>query len=310
MAIEDPQVGKFEVGDINDLVDRLLRDLGQPEPPLSLDQVRALQKLDLSYYSKTDLNLLDEMAHRARMAGSTILSTAKRMAEIVEQYGLRGLLMLKENDKKIFIDDGVAQLKHRFIIAHEITHDLLPWHRALLLGDNESTLSLSCHQTMEAEANYGGRRLIFMGSQFQREARDVPISWQSIETMKKRYGNTYTTTLWQFVCERDPSQPVFGMISRHPLHPDIGRDKGGDVAYFIRSDGFRQHFSNVTERDAFAALRSYVSGKKRGPMGEDMRVFANANGDACDFDMFSFSNGYELLTYGVYRGLHRKVVGF
>lgn len=309
MADDDPKIGQYERGDINDLVDRLLRDLGMPEPPLNLDQVRQLQKLDLSYYSKTDLNLLDEMAHRARMAGSTILSSAKRMADVVSQYGLRGLLMLKENDKKIFIDDSVPALKHRFIISHEITHDLLPWHRALLLGDNEATLSPSCHQVMEAEANYGGRRLIFMGKRFHAEARDISVSWTSIEMMKKRYGNTLTTTLWQFVCERDPGHPVFGLISRHPLHPEIGRDHGGDVAYFIRSDGFRQYFSNVSEQDAFNALRSYVSGKKRGPMGEDIQVFFNANGEACDFEMFSFSNGYELLTYGVYKGLHRQVVG-
>lgn len=310
MASEDQQIGDFEREDIDDLVDRLLRDLGRPEPPLDLDQVRALQKLDLSYYSKTDLNLLDEMAHRARMAGNTIMSSAKRMVDVVEQYGLRGLLMLKEHDKKIFIDNDVVALKRRFIVAHEITHDLLPWHRALLLGDNESTLSPSCHQTMEAEANYGGRRLIFMGGQFQLEARDVAINWNSIEAMKKRYGNTYTTTLWQFVCERDPMHPVFGMISRHPRHPEIGgRVSGEDVSYFIRSNGFRQRFSNVTDRDAYAALTSYVSGKRRGPMGEDVRIFSNANGELCEFQMFTFSNGYELLTCGVFQKLHHRLVG-
>lgn len=311
MAKEEPPVERYEAIDINELVDRLLRDLGRPEPPLQLDQVRLLQKLDLTYYSKTDLNLLDEMAHHARMAGSTILSTAKRMAEVVDQYGLRGLLMLKENEKKIFIDDDVVELKRRFIIAHEITHDLLPWHRSLLLGDNEATLSPSCHQIMEAEANYGGRRLIFMGGRFQLEARDCEFNWKSIEMFKKRYGNTLTTTLWQMVCEREPMHAAFGMISRHPLHPKIGdRGDGENVAYFIRSNGFRVQFPNVVEKNAFDALRTYATAKQRGPIGEDICVFMNANGEPCDFEMFTFSNGYQLLTYGVYIGLHRRVVGF
>ena len=202
MAKEEPPIGQFETIDINTNVDRLLRDLGRPEPPLRLEQVRDLQKLDLTYYSKSDLNLLDEMAHRAKMAGSIILSTARRMVDVVDQFGLRGLLMLKENEKKIFIDDEVAELKRRFIIAHEITHDLLPWHRALLLGDNEATLSPSCHQVMEAEANYGGRRLIFMGGQFQKEARDCQLNWQSIEAFRSRkypspppYGTWYASVI-------------------------------------------------------------------------------------------------------------------
>lgn len=311
MATDEPPIGNYETIDINDHVDRLLRDLGRPEPPLKLEQVRELQKLDLTYYTKSDLNLLDEMAHRARMAGNTILSTAKRMAEVVDQFGLRGLLMLKKNEKKIFIDNDVVELKRRFIIAHEITHDLLPWHRSLLLGDNEETLSPGCHQTMEAEANYGGRRLIFMGGRFQKEARDCELSWKSIEVFKKRYGNTLTTTLWHMVCERDPEHPVFGMISRHPHHATIGnRGNGEDVAYFIRSNGFRTHFANVDQKATFNALRSYATTKTRGPIGEDVYIFSNMNGEPCDFEMFTFSNGYDLLTCGVYRGPHRRVVGF
>lgn len=312
MTTEEPPIGAFEKYDINEHVRRLLRDLGSPEPPLKLEEVRALQKLDLTYYSKSDLNMLDEIAHRARLAGNTIMTSAKRMADVVEKFGLRGLLMLKENEKKIFIDDDkVFPLKRRFVIAHEITHDLLPWHRSLLLGDNEETLSLNCHQTMEAEANFGARQLIFMGEQFRREALDCAFDWKTIEAMKKRYGNTLTTTLWQMVCERDPTQPAFGMISRHPYHDSIGnRGNGSNVAYFIRSDAFRERFANVSEADGFAAMRRYATTRRRGPIGEAIETFTDVNGELSDFEMFTFSNGYDLLTYGVYKGRHRQVMGF
>ncbi len=312
MAIEEPRIGSFEAKDINDHVYRLLRDLGFPEPPLKLEEVRALQKLDLTYYSKSDLNMLDEIAHRARLAGNTLMTSAKRMVDVVDKFGLRGLLMLKENEKKIFIDDDVKELKRRFVIAHEITHDLLPWHRSLLLGDNETTLSLNCHFAMEAEANYGGRQLIFMGQQFRKEALDCAFDWKTIGAMKKRYGNTLTTTLWQMVCERDPTQPVFGMISRHPYHATIGkRANGGDLAYFIRSDAFCERFANVIDADGFTALRRYASTtRRRGPIGEDVQIFADVNGELHNFDMFTFSNGYDLLTYGAHKGPHQKLIGF
>ncbi len=303
MPVIEPPIGKYERSDINEHIARLLRDLGTPEPPIRLEQVRALQKLDLTYYSKSDLNLLDEMAHRAKMAGHQISSTAKSMRDVVSEYGLKGLLMLKEGDKRIYIDDDVVELKRRFIISHEILHDLLPWHRSLLIGDNEATLNPTFHHAMEAEANYGGRRLIFMGDQFQQEALDCTFEWKTINKFKNRYGNTLTTTLWHMVCERDPKQPAFGLISRHPYHADICAKAGNEnVAYFPRSQGLIDRFPSITHDIAFAAVTEHASTKKRGPVGEGESLFYDANGDAHLFNIFSFSNTYDLLTYGVYKG--------
>lgn len=302
MSVIEPKIADYERADINAHVARLLRDLGNPEPPLRLEIVRELQELDLTYYSKSDLNLLDEMAHRAKMAGHKISSTAKSMREVVNGFRLKGLLMLKEGDKRIFIDDDVVSLKRRFVIAHEILHDLLPWHRSLLIGDNESTLNPTFHQAMEAEANYGGRRLIFMGDQFQREALDCSFEWKTIAKFKERYGNTLTTTLWQMVCERDPEHPAFGLISRHPYHPDICPKAGNDnVAYFPRSRGLIERFPSLSHDIAFSAVVEHATRRKRGPVGEGESVFYDANGDAHLFEMYSFSNTYDLLTFGVYK---------
>ena len=59
MPVIEPIIGTYERGDINEHIARLIRDLGNPEPPLHLEQVRELLKLDLTYYSKSDLNLLN-----------------------------------------------------------------------------------------------------------------------------------------------------------------------------------------------------------------------------------------------------------
>ncbi|UTW59040.1 ImmA/IrrE family metallo-endopeptidase [Kordiimonas sp. SCSIO 12603] len=311
MTMLEPEIGEFESKDIREHVNRLLRDLGWPEPPIKLEEARAIQKLDLTYYSKTDLNLLDEIAHKTKLAGATILGTARKMTEVVEKAGLRGLLLLKENDKKIFIDDEVVQLKRRFLIAHEISHDLLPWHRSLLMGDNEHTLNPGCHQMMEAEANYTARKLIFHGDLFQREALDCKFSWNSIKALKHRYGNTYTTTLWHMVCERDPDHPAFGLIGKHPYHSDIGsRKSNSNVAYFPRSKAFRERFSHVSSEDLFNVISTYASRNKKGPIGETELILTDLNGESCVFYMYSFSNGYDLLTFGYFLELHKSLVGF
>lgn len=308
MSILEPDIGEIERREIHDHIARLLRDLGNPEPPLRLEKVRELQKLDLSYYSKSDLNLLDEMAHKARLAGHQISSSAKSMRDVVTQFGIKGLLMLKEGDKKIFIDDEVVPLKRRFVISHEIIHDLLPWHRSLLIGDNEETLNPTFHQEMEAEANYGGRRLIFMGDQFPSEARDCAFDWRSIQQFHKRYGNTLTTTLWHMVCERDPDHPAFGLISKHPYHSDICVRAGNDnVAYFPRSRGLIERFPKLTHDLAYAAVVDHASRSKRGPVGQGESVFYDANGDPHVFEIYSFSNTHDLLTYGLWKRPHRKL---
>lgn len=308
MPVIEPIIDDYERSDINEHIARLLRDLGDPKPPLRLDVVRELQKLDLTYYSKADLNLLDEMAHRAKMAGHDISSTAKSMRDVVSKFGLKGLLMLKEGDKRIFIDDDVVPLKRRFVIAHEILHDLLPWHRSLLIGDNESTLNPTFHQAMEAEANYGGRRLIFMGDRFQREALDCSFDWKTIAKFKDRYGNTLTTTLWQMVCERDPEHPAFGLISRHPYHTDICAKAGaGNVAYFPRSRGLIKRFPGLSHDIAYSAVIHHATAKKTGPVGEGESVFYDANGEAHLFEIFSFSNTYDLLTFGIYKAPHKRL---
>lgn len=309
MANEDPKIDQFAAADIDESVRRLLRDLGNPEPPLKLEDVRALQKLDLTYYSKSDLNLLDEMAHRVTLAGNFITTSARRMFDVVTKAGLKALIVPEQ--RQIYIDKEVVDKKRRFILAHEITHDLLPWHRSLLLGDNEESLSPRCHQEMEAEANYGARQLIFLGDRFSTELRDHNLEWKSLQKLSKDYGNTITTTLWQTIQCWDAAVPMFGMIGRHPYHADIGKRAGNEnVAYFIRSNSFVDRFGHVSDSETYSAMCSYVRPTKRGPMGEGTCLFTDVNGDAYEFYLTSFSNGYDLLTMGQLIGPYRKVIGF
>ena len=53
-------LGPRTVADIDGQVAKVLRGLGDPEPPLDLRVVRDLLKLDRGYYSTTDDSLLRE----------------------------------------------------------------------------------------------------------------------------------------------------------------------------------------------------------------------------------------------------------
>lgn len=281
------------------MVDKILRDLGNPEPPLHLELVRDLLSLDLKYYSSTDVSPLAEFAHRIKVAGKQLVARPSLILDVVQKAKLSGLWL--PDDRRIFIDNEVPEAKHRWIEAHEVTHSLVPWHSEFLLGDDELTLDPVCCETIEAEANFGAGRLLFFGDRFQSEARDCDPSFKSIKSLGDRYGNTLTSTFWRFVEDRDPSTPTFGLISQHPHHPDIGTKPSGEPIHrFVTSAGFRAHFANIKASDVYALVARNVTYKRRGPVVDAVDVLIDKDGFPKKFLLDGFSNTYQVLTYGVY----------
>jgi hypothetical protein len=294
-------VGEYERGDIDKIVDNLLLDLGNPEPPLSLDMVREALRLDLRYYSSSDHGLVDEIAHRVKVGAKQLILRPGLLLDALKKAKLSALWM--PDSKRIMIDDAVPKLKHRWIEGHEIGHSLIPWHKEAMFGDTEFTLDPTCHEIIEAEANYAASQLLFMRGRFSKDARDLPVTFKSISALSKRYGNTITTSLWRTVEERDAAAPVFGLVSCHPRYPDIGSGANGEsIRYFIRSSGFRLRFANVTEQHAFKLVQDNVTWGKRGTILDGVYSLVDANGDRNNFKVESFCNGHALLTIGLLLG--------
>ena len=84
MPIDEPEVDEFSAEDIRKQIARILRELDNPEPPLKLADVRDLLKLDLGYYSKTDLGLFDEITHRLKVGGKQLFKKPTRMIEVIQ----------------------------------------------------------------------------------------------------------------------------------------------------------------------------------------------------------------------------------
>lgn len=290
-------VGHPEQGEIDLLVDKILRDLGRPEPPLNLAMVRELLRLDRKYYSSTDVGPIAEFAHRIKVAGKRLAEDPRLILDVVKKAKLSGLWL--PDDRKIFIDSEVPPLKHRWIEAHEITHSFIPWHADFLLGDTQITLDPTCHETIEAEANFGAGRLLFFGGQFASDAMDLTCRFQSVRTLKERYGNTLTSTLWRYVEERDPSLATFGLISAHPRHPEIGATPDGSgVHHFITSQGFRQLFPHVTAAEIYAAVRRHAGWRKGGPVLDAEDLLTDVSGRCRPIRLDGFCNSHQVLTLG------------
>ena len=79
-------------------------------------------------------------------------------------------------------------------------------------GDNKHTLLPECQEQVEAEANYGAGRLLFLRDRFVIEARDLPIAINSVQSLHRGFGNTLSSTLWRFVESVGVDRPMIGII--------------------------------------------------------------------------------------------------
>ena len=294
----EEQAGEIEKRDIRDQVGRILRNLGHPEPPLKLMDVRALLSLDLQYYSSSDPGVFTELTHRFRLlVRKTIPDLGNHLRAALSKSRLCAFWV--PDTAKIMLDSSVPEPKHRWIEAHEITHSITPWHRKFLLGDNAQTLDPACHAMLEAEANYGAGRLLFFQDGFASDARDLDLSFNSIKLLAKRYGNSIVSTFWRAVEDRDPSQPVFGVVSVHPHYPDIGKHDGPmPWRHFIQSAAFRTQFSTISPEKSFELITLHAGRQRTGPVFTAQDVLKDVIGNDWEFQIESFSTQHALLTFG------------
>jgi hypothetical protein len=178
--------------DIEAQVRKILKGLGEPEPPFDLSEARELLRLDRQYYSSKDDSILREKISRLTVAGKQLLARPKLLLEVVRKLDLRALFL--PDQRRILLDSDVPQLKHRWNESHEIAHSIIPWHQGMM-GDHDLTLTPACHDQLEAEANYGAGQLLFLGSRFEAEARDMSVTLDSV----LRLSESFSTIKYPYV---------------------------------------------------------------------------------------------------------------
>ncbi|HMO83984.1 MAG TPA: ImmA/IrrE family metallo-endopeptidase [Lacipirellulaceae bacterium] len=290
-----------EAADIDAQVGKVLRGLGNPEPPLRLDDVRELLRLDLQYYSLSGTDHIQETVSRLKIAGKQILRRPTLLLDAIRKRDLKALWV--PDRKRILIDKSLPKLKWRWSEGHEIGHSIIPWHQDMLHGDDKRTLTPSTEQHLEAEANYAAGRLLFLRGEFDERLHSGPVDYAAIDKLSKEFGNTKTTTLWRAV--ESLAVPAFGMVTQHPAkQADPDRPL---IRYFVRSQLFAEQFASVERHEFLASLRANCRGG-RGPIGEMDILLSDERGRQHVFHMTAFHNSYETLVFGVHRHARRMAL--
>lgn len=288
------------VKDIDERVERVLRGLGNPEPPLSLADVRELLKLDRQFYTADDPGLIKEAISRIRVASIQVFQRPTILLDAIKKMSLKALYV--PDRKRILLDGALPEKKHRWNEAHEIGHSLLPWHEDTMHGDNSHTLSRDCHEQIETEANFAAGRLLFLRDRFTEEALDLQPSISAMQSLHRSFGNTLSTTFYRFIETVGSDRPMVGLISGHP-HRDrraVDFDPLMPCRHHIRSPEFARRFSRIREIDLFAAIVGYCGPQRGGPLGSSELILCDDNGEQHRFYFETFFNRYDALTFGVH----------
>jgi hypothetical protein len=288
--------------DIDRQVSKILHDLGDPDPPLRLELVRELLKLDRDYYSSSCEGGLAGIVHFMKVGLKQVVKRPTLLIEAIRNANLKALLL--PDQRRILVDGDLHPSRQRWGEAHEIGHDIIPWHQHFAYGDDESTLQADFQEQVEAEANFAAARLLFLLDRFADEAHSGEITLKRVFALAKSFGNSGTAAVWRVV--ESSELPTVAVIGARPSQ--FGGNESAALRHVIRSPRFALEFANVTVLDLFSTIRIYCNGR-RGPAGEAEAIIEDARGDAHVFQFESFNNTHDVLTLGTWRRKTGVVVG-
>jgi hypothetical protein len=269
---------------------RTLRDAGLTEPPVRIESLLAHLDLYRSYYDLQDPGFLDRAKQRIKIG-------RRKLIDVVKKISLQAVLFFDEN--RMVIDDSLPLIKREWPSFHEVSHKIIPWHRAAFYGDTAQTLDPDWHERLEAEANYGASTLMFCGRRFTEDAKDTRPEWASVQDLVRRYGKSISTTLRRYVgFGPDFAMAMLVSTPKWMAKPD---DQVTRCRHFVVSPSFASRYACVTGGLLLAEIDRHARRRFGGPVADFTCAVHDDRGQRSEFRGESFFNGYYLQTLFVER---------
>src|SRR5262249_7033565 len=109
---------------------------------------------------------------------------------------VRGIADLRE--RAIYVPSDTRQRRRRFVQAHELGHQVIPWH-SVNLGYRDDDLSLTddAQELFDLEANFFAAEVMFQGRGFRTRVRDYAPSFDAVFRLADEHGASRHATLWR-----------------------------------------------------------------------------------------------------------------
>lgn len=156
--------------------------------PTPLPQVMEVSRLVLA----GEIELEPEMKRKLRNRFGDLVDKALNMILGSVRFDTRG----------VYLKPDMYWLKKRFVQAHEIGHEMLPWHRELYAFLDDSTrIRADINDVYERQANQAAIEVLAQGDGLRREADDSRITFPLAEQLGNRYVISMQATARRIVEE-------------------------------------------------------------------------------------------------------------
>lgn len=282
------------VGQINEVVDRLLFQARVFAPPVPLPRLLSILETSHQFLDLTSRDLVESFASRVQVEGRVL-------ADWLPRLRLEGLWL--PDEAKILVELKLPPPKRNWALFHELAHRALPWHREFCLGDTAKSLDPSFRDVLEAEANYCASALLFCGSQFESEARTASPAWSTVTRLAKTYNASLVTALRRFVTD-GPDYPMIGIVST-PWWKELPDAQEHRCRHVALSPRFKSLIGTV-ERDVLdACISANTTKRKGGPVGQYHATIVGDGGHTHRLRCETFFNSHDFLTLMVHESTQR-----
>lgn len=151
-----------------------------------------LRKADVLGTIPTPLDQVMEIA--GLVAAGEIVLTEQERRDLRARIGsivdtvlsrLKGAIHLRTSE--IWVQPDLYMLKKRFVVSHEIGHDILPAHRELAYLDDATRLRPDVRLRYEREANHAAIEILAQGDALRREADDSALDVTRLSELSAKY---------------------------------------------------------------------------------------------------------------------------
>jgi hypothetical protein len=195
-----------EFREIDRLTDRLLRAAGaRYKFPTPVDDIVEAQHM---YIAREEESIFSP---------AVLAQAPLYIQEKMRGFGHKLLAGLVRSERKIHLSSDGLDVQKRFWTCHEVGHDVCSEVQVLYLDSGE-TLTPAVGQSFEREANYAATRLLFQGSIFDDEARDLPQTIASVKLLGDLFGASIHSTLWLFA--ETALEPIGVFVLHSPVQDD------------------------------------------------------------------------------------------
>jgi hypothetical protein len=204
---------------------------------------------------------------------------------------LRGIADLRT--KTTYIPPDPKNGRERFVKAHELGHQVMPWHHidSAYLDDNECLLP-TAKATFEQEANFFGAETIFQGQRFRTLARDFQPNFGAIFTLADQHGASKQSTAWRFVEEQDEALALLQYYPTGAIDDEGNRVLG--VWCSVGSPAFNQRYAAIDLPQTIRTGHIWVAARDINRPCDGNEVF-DVDGRKVSFEWHAWWNGYVLL---------------